>query len=48
MMNTIIGEIVEIIELLIGVDNSNPFMAEIIFIDIPKTLQNKNLGQSFF
>ena len=46
--NTIIGEIVEIIELLIGVDSSNPLMAEIILTDIPKTLQNKNFDQSFF
>ena len=47
-MNTIIGEMVEIIELLIGVDNSNPFMAEIIFTDMPKIVQNKNFDQSFF
>ena len=47
-MNTIIGEMVEIIELLIGGDNSNPFMAEIIFTDMPKTVQNKNFDQSFF
>ena len=45
---TIIGEIVDIIELLIGVDNSKPLMAEIIFTDMPKTVQNKNFDQSFF
>mgnify|MGYP006103846217 FL=1 len=45
---TIIGEIVDIIELLIGLDNSKPLMAEIIFTDMPKTVQNKNFDQSFF
>ena len=48
IINTIIGEMVEIIELLIGVDNSKPLMAEIIFTDMPKTVQNKNFDQSFF
>ena len=48
IIKTIIGEIVEIIELFIGVDNSKPLIAEIIFTDIPNTVQNKNFDQSFF
>lgn len=47
MINTIIGDIVDIIELLIGVDSSKPLIAEIIFTDIPKTVQNRNFDQSF-
>ena len=48
IIKIIIGEVVEIIALLIGVESDRPFNDAIIFILIPNSAHNTNLIRSFF